>query len=45
MREYQKMFLEGERKNHPVCKNCGQMSHGMPDDIDKYSGELLKRLL
>lgn len=44
MRNYQKMFLRGERKKHPVCKDCGQMSHGMPDDIDKFAPELLSRL-
>lgn len=41
---YQKMFLRKERKEHSVCKNCGQMSHGLPDDIDKYAGQLLKRI-
>ncbi|MDH4128866.1 MAG: radical SAM protein [Spirochaetota bacterium] len=44
MKEYQKMFLRHERKNHPVCKNCGQLTHGLPDDIDKYSDLLLKRI-
>jgi radical SAM protein with 4Fe4S-binding SPASM domain len=41
---YQKMFLEKKRKEHPVCGNCGQMSHGMPDDIDVYAEELLNKL-
>ena len=45
MREYQKMFLRHERKNHSVCGNCGQMSHGMPDDIDKYSENLLRKFI
>jgi len=40
--DYQKMFLEKKRKEHPVCRNCGQMSHGMPDDIDAYSEKLLE---
>jgi len=44
MKEYQKMFLRHERKNHPVCKDCGQMSHGMPDDIDAFAEEMLKKL-
>lgn len=44
MRDYQKMFLKHERKEHPVCKDCGQLSHGMPDNIDKYSQSILKRL-
>ena len=41
---YQKMFLMKKRKQHPVCHNCGQMSHGLPDDIDAYAEELLKNL-
>ena len=44
MREYQKMFLRGERKSHPVCGECGQLRQGNPDDIDEYAGELLERL-
>lgn len=44
MKEYQKMFLMKERKGHPVCGNCGQMSHGSPDDIDKYADMLVKKL-
>jgi len=40
----QKMFLKKKRKEHPVCGNCGQMSHGLPDDIDDYAEMLLKRL-
>ncbi len=41
---YQKMFLEKKRKEHPVCRNCGQMSHGMPDDIDNYADMLLEKI-
>lgn len=44
LREYQKMFLMKKRKSHPVCGNCGQMTHGQPDDIDKYAEMLLGRL-
>lgn len=44
LREYQEMFLKKQRKGHPVCGNCGQMSHGMPDDIDDYAAELLKKI-
>lgn len=44
LKEYQKMFLMKKRKEHPVCGNCGQMSHGMPDDIDQFSDELLHKL-
>lgn len=42
--EYRKMFLEKKRKNHPVCGNCGQLSYGMPDDIDAFAEKLLKKL-
>ncbi len=42
--EYQKMFLSRARKSHPVCGNCGQLTHGMPDDIDPYAEQLLKCL-
>ena len=41
---YQKMFLKKKRKEHPVCRDCGQMSHGLPDDIDSYAEMLLDRL-
>jgi MoaA/NifB/PqqE/SkfB family radical SAM enzyme len=44
MRAYQKMFLEGRRKEHPVCGNCGQMTHGSPDNIDQYRQDLLDKL-
>ncbi len=44
LREYQIMFLTKKRKEHPVCGNCGQMSHGQPDDIDKYTEDLLEKI-
>ena len=44
MKQYRKMFLEGERKNHPVCGTCGQMSHGNPDNIDPFKKEILEKL-
>jgi MoaA/NifB/PqqE/SkfB family radical SAM enzyme len=44
LRDYQIMFLRNLRKQHPVCGNCGQMSHGRPDNIDAYADELLDRL-
>lgn len=42
--EYRKMFLRHERKNHPVCGDCGQLSHGMPDNIDEFSSDILQRI-
>ncbi len=44
LREYQKMFLMKKRMAHPFCGNCGQMSHGQPDDIDGYAQVLLERM-
>ena len=40
----QKMFLEKKRKEHSVCKDCGQLTHGLPDDIDGYADKLLKKI-
>jgi radical SAM protein with 4Fe4S-binding SPASM domain len=44
MRAYRKMFLQGDRKKHSVCGGCGQMSHGMPDNIDAHKTQLLSKL-
>lgn len=44
LREYQELFLRGERKSHPICGCCGQLSQGQPDDIDAFAAELLERL-
>ncbi|MCT7509566.1 radical SAM protein [Aliarcobacter cryaerophilus] len=44
MQTYYKMFLEARRKEHPVCKDCGQLTHGMPDNIDDYKEQLLKKM-
>ena len=43
--EHKKMFLRGERKSHPICRNCGQLTHGMPDNIDPFASELLKKII
>lgn len=43
LREYQKLFLEGKRKSHPICAQCGQLRQGQPDDIDMYREELLEK--
>jgi MoaA/NifB/PqqE/SkfB family radical SAM enzyme len=45
LRELQRIFLRKERKAHAVCANCGQMTHGNPDNIDVYSNLLLKKIL
>lgn len=44
MKNYQKMFLKGERKNHHICKDCGQLKQGQPDDIDNFKTELLNKI-
>lgn len=43
LQQYRIMFLEGKRKGHPICGNCGQMTHGQPDDIDTYADMLLDK--
>lgn len=42
--EFQERFLLGNRKEHPICKNCSQLSHGQPVDLDKYADILLTRV-
>lgn len=44
MRAFRKLFLEGNRKSHPLCGDCGQMTHGLPDDIDGHRETVLERL-
>lgn len=44
MKSYRRLFLEGGRKKHPICGNCGQMSHGLPDDIDPYRIQIIDKL-
>ncbi len=41
---YQKMFLKKKRKEHLICGNCGQITHGLPDDIDAYADTLLEKI-
>ena len=44
MKEMRRMFLAGQRKDHPICGGCGQMTHGLPDNIDPFKAEILNRL-
>ena len=44
MKVYRKMFLDGKRKGHPICGDCGQMSHGMPDNLDPHRNDILDKL-
>lgn len=41
---YQKAFLQKDRKRFGACSVCGQLTHGMPDNIDEYADELLKKI-
>lgn len=44
LRTLQELMLRGKRKSHPPCANCGQMCHGMPDNIDIFREMLLTKL-
>lgn len=41
---YRKMHLLKKRKDHPLCGICGQLSHGLPDNIDPFAEILIKRI-
>lgn len=45
LNNHRKIMLLKQRKFHSICGNCGQMSHGLPDDIDKYSELLFKKMI
>lgn len=40
-----RQHLEGRRENNPVCRQCGQLSHCLPDNIDAYRQQLLPKFL
>lgn len=42
---YQITNLEGNREDLSLCKNCGQLTHGMPDNIDNYANILKEKCL
>ncbi len=44
LHDYQKMFLMKKRKEHPICRECGQLTHGMPDDIDEHAEMLIEKI-
>lgn len=43
LKDLQIQFLKKGRKSHLVCSECGQMTHGSPDNLDEYAAELLAR--
>ena len=45
MNALRRQHLEGRRKENPVCSQCGQLSHCLPDNIDSYRDDLLPRFL
>jgi radical SAM protein with 4Fe4S-binding SPASM domain len=43
MQELRKLHLQKRRCDNEVCRNCGQLTYGAPDNIDQFAEELLKR--
>lgn len=43
--EHQINHLRGKRKENPTCKECGQLSHCRPDNIDPFVEELAEKLI
>lgn len=43
--QYQIDHLCGKRKDNIVCRQCGQLSHCLPDNIDQYIDVLKERIL
>jgi radical SAM protein with 4Fe4S-binding SPASM domain len=44
LKEFRLDHLRGLRGQNRTCRNCGQLTHCMPDDIDSYADVLLARL-
>ena len=42
--EYQKEFLNMNRSKFESCKECGQLTHGMPDNIDDFAPMLWEKI-
>lgn len=45
MNKMRLMHLRGERRSHPVCGSCGQLSHCLPDNVDQYRDVIRARFL
>lgn len=43
--QYQINYLQGKRKENPICSKCGQLTHCLPDNIDSYAEILTEKLL
>lgn len=37
--------LEGKRSENPVCSNCGQLTHCLPDNIDQHREDMLPKFI
>lgn len=44
LRDFRIMQLKEYRNKHPFCKNCHQLTHGSPDNVDPYAKFLLDKL-
>lgn len=44
LKDFRIMQLRGDRHKHPFCANCGQLTHGFPDNLDPFADEILKRI-
>lgn len=40
LKNFRKMMINGERKLHPVCKDCDQMIKGQPENLDNFVDNL-----
>lgn len=44
LRELQLEHLKGNRKNNPICGNCGHIKYCQVDDIDEFKDTILKKM-
>ncbi len=45
MNALRRQHLEGKRGDNPVCSQCGQLTHCLPDNIDAHREMLLPKFL
>jgi radical SAM protein with 4Fe4S-binding SPASM domain len=44
LKHLQLEMLRKNRKNHPICNNCSQLTYGMPVDLDNHAETILKTI-
>lgn len=44
LHDHRLAHLEGRRRENAVCGGCGQLSHGLPDNLDPFREHLLRKL-